>query len=80
MAGVRVATFYELTDILNDLQLDDIWGFVFKKEGHKWLSEANNQRIGDAYTFIALERDSKLVVALRMRTCVNRVYSSCFGF
>ncbi|MBI4479078.1 MAG: IS1 family transposase [Acidobacteria bacterium] len=48
---------------VNDLQLDEIWGFVFKKEGHKWTHEANNQAIGDAYTFIALERETKLIVA-----------------
>ena len=48
---------------VNDLQLDEIWSFVFKKEGHKWMHEMDNQRTGDAYTFIALERDSKLVVA-----------------
>ena len=48
---------------VNDLQLDEIWGYVFKKEGHKWIHEADNQKIGDAYTFIAIERDTKLIVA-----------------
>jgi IS1 family transposase len=48
---------------VRDLQLDEIWSFVFKKEQHKWPEEANIQAIGDAYTFIALERHSKLVVA-----------------
>lgn len=48
---------------VNDLQLDEIWSYVFKKEGHKWMAEVDNQQIGDAYTFIALERDSKMVVA-----------------
>ncbi|MCH8266988.1 MAG: IS1 family transposase [Acidobacteria bacterium] len=48
---------------VKDLQLDEVWTFVFKKEQNKWLSEAGNQRIGDAYTFIALERESKLIVA-----------------
>ena len=58
---------------VNDLQLDEIWSFVFKKEGHKWMHEMDNQRIGDAYTFIALERDSKLIVAwhLGKRTAPN---------
>jgi len=48
---------------VQDLQLDEIWSYVFKKEGHKWLAEMDNDRIGDAYTFIAFERDSKMVVA-----------------
>jgi IS1 family transposase/transposase-like protein len=48
---------------VNDLQLDEIWSYVAKKEGHKWMHEMDNERIGDAYTYIALERDSKLVVA-----------------
>ena len=38
LRGVRV----------NDLQLDKTWAFVFKKEGHKWANEMDNQRIGDA--------------------------------
>jgi IS1 family transposase/transposase-like protein len=48
---------------MKDLQLDEIWSYVGKKEGHKWMDEIDNQAIGDAYTFIALERDTKLVVA-----------------
>ena len=56
---------------VNDLQLDEIWGFVFKKEGHKWTHEIDNQKIGDAYTFIALERDSKLIVAWHLGKCTK---------
>ena len=48
---------------VQDLQLDEIRSYVGKKEGHKWRSEENNPKLGDAYTFIALERTSKLVVA-----------------
>ena len=48
---------------VKDLQLDEVWTFVFKKEQNKWMKEASNQRIGDAYTFIALERETKLVLA-----------------
>lgn len=46
-----------------DVEVDEIWGYVFKKEGHKWDSEANNQTIGDAYCFVAMERNTKLVLA-----------------
>ena len=48
---------------VRDLQLDEVWTFVKKKEGHKTPDEANDDSIGDAYTFIGLERHSKLVVA-----------------
>ena len=47
---------------VRDVEVDEIWGFVGKKEGHKWDSEANNQEIGDAYCFVAMERNSKLVL------------------
>jgi IS1 family transposase len=48
---------------VRDLEMDEIWGFVQKKEGHKWPHEAHDTSIGDAYTFIALDNHSKLVVA-----------------
>jgi IS1 family transposase len=47
---------------VKDLQCDEIWGFVFKKEAHKWPSEAKNESIGDAYTFVALDPNTKLVL------------------
>jgi hypothetical protein len=48
---------------VKDVQCDDIWGFVYKKEGHKWPHEAKATGIGDAYCFVAIERDTKLVLA-----------------
>jgi transposase-like protein/IS1 family transposase len=45
-----------------DVQCDEIWGYVQKKEAHKRPSEAHDNSIGDAYTFVAIERDSKLVI------------------
>jgi hypothetical protein len=48
---------------VRDLEMDEIWGFVQKKEGHTWPHEAHDKNIGDAYTFIALDSHSKLVVA-----------------
>lgn len=47
---------------VKELQLDEIWSYVAKKQGHIEDGEPA-ERIGDAYTFIALERTSKLVVA-----------------
>ncbi len=51
---------------VNDVQCDEIWGYVFKKEQHKWLHESKRQDIGDAYTFVAIERDSKLVLTFHL--------------
>jgi hypothetical protein len=48
---------------ISQLQADEIWTFVQKKEGHKFPHEAHSKEIGDAYTFIGLDRTSKLVVA-----------------
>lgn len=44
-------------------QLDEIWTFVGKKEGH--LKPEDDPEFGDAYTFVAMDADSKLVGAFR---------------
>jgi len=46
-----------------DVQADEIWTFVAKKEAHKRPSEAHDNSIGDAYTFIGIERHTKLILA-----------------
>lgn len=48
---------------VSDVQCDEIWGYVYKKEGHKWQYETDRKDIGDAYCFTALERHSKLLLA-----------------
>lgn len=48
---------------VRDLELDECWSYVFKKEGHKRPNEESSVEIGDQYTFIALDRRSKLVLA-----------------
>ena len=47
---------------VTDVQCDEIWAFVSKKEAHKTPAEANDESIGDAYCFVAIERSSKLVL------------------
>lgn len=47
---------------VKDVQCDEIWAFVQKKEAHKKPSEKDNDSIGDAYCFVAIERFSKLVL------------------
>lgn len=48
---------------VNDLQLDEMWGFVSMKEKTKKRKGKDDVTLGDAYTFVAIERHSKLVVA-----------------
>jgi len=47
---------------VKDIECDEIWGFVQKKEGHKAPEEAHDESIGDAYCFVAIERSTKLVL------------------
>lgn len=47
---------------VSDLELDEVWTYVGKHQRFIGPVEASN-RIGDAYTFIGLERTSKLVPA-----------------
>ncbi len=65
-AGDRCKTLM-ISKIVNvpvkDVQGDEIWGFVQKKEGHKRDQEKDIAGIGDAYCFIGIERHSKLILA-----------------
>src|ERR1035438_1845004 len=47
---------------VRDVEADEIWGFIQKKEGHKGPEEAHDNTIGDAYCFVAIERNTKLVL------------------
>ncbi len=47
---------------VKDVQCDEIWGFIQKKEAHKRDWEKNDETIGDAYCFVGIERHSKLVL------------------
>lgn len=51
---------------VEDVQVDEIWGYVQKKEGHKWAHEKDVAEIGDAYCFVAVERNTKLVLAFHL--------------
>jgi transposase-like protein/IS1 family transposase len=48
---------------VNDVQADEIWGFVGMKDKTRKRRGKDAQRLGDAYTWIAMERDSKLIIA-----------------
>jgi IS1 family transposase len=47
---------------VKDVQADEIWGYVGKKEAHKLPFEKDDDPIGDAYCYVAMERHSKLVL------------------
>jgi IS1 family transposase len=69
LAGRR-AVFVLSTKVQNvqvrDIQADEIWGFVRKKEGHKYPWEYNDEGIGDAWCFVGIERHSKLVLCFEL--------------
>jgi transposase-like protein/IS1 family transposase len=45
---------------VQDIELDEIWGFCFKKQ--KALRPGDDPSFGDAWCFTAIERSSKLIV------------------
>jgi transposase-like protein/IS1 family transposase len=49
---------------VKDVEVDEIWGFVGKKEAHK--SEDDGAELGDAYCFVGMERSTKLVLAYHL--------------
>lgn len=47
------------------IQVDEIWSFVGKKQRRVTRTD-NRQRVGDMWTFVALDADTKLVPAYRV--------------
>ncbi len=47
---------------VHDVEVDEIWGYVSKKENHKSAYDSQFAEIGDAYCFVAMERNTKLVL------------------
>ncbi len=47
-----------------DVEADEVWGFVQKKEGHK--AAGDGVEVGDAYCFVGMERTTKLVLAFHL--------------
>jgi len=46
------------------LELDEIWGFIGKKDKH--VRPEDNPRMGDVWTFCAIDADTKLVPAFKV--------------
>jgi IS1 family transposase len=51
---------------VTDVQVDEIWGFVGKKEKRRVYGDKDFHSIGDAWTFIGIERNTKLVLAFEL--------------
>ena len=47
------------------IQIDEIWGFVGKKQRHVSKNDNPNE-IGDTWTFVAMDSDTKLVPTFRV--------------
>lgn len=45
---------------VKDVECDEIWGYVGKKQ--KQVRPEDDQNLGDAYTFVAMERNTKLIL------------------
>lgn len=52
---------------LEFVEADEIWAYVAKKEAHKRTEEDKaNDKIGDAYTFVAIDAKTKLVACYQL--------------
>jgi transposase-like protein/IS1 family transposase len=64
MLGKRCQRFWDarMMDIpVNDIQCDELWGFIGCKEKARRALK-RDECFGDSYTYLAIERDTKLVV------------------
>lgn len=48
---------------VKDVEADEIWGFVGCKNRHKLNKGITDPKVGDAYTFVGIERNTKLILA-----------------
>jgi transposase-like protein/IS1 family transposase len=48
---------------VKDVEADEIWGFVGCKNRHKLFKGITDPKVGDAYTWVGIERNTKLVLA-----------------
>lgn len=48
---------------VKDVEADEIWGFVGMKNRAKMFKQLSDPTVGDAYTFVGIERNSKLILA-----------------
>ena len=61
---------------VRNLQVDEIWTFVAKKQKQLKKDELDNPTLGDQYVFVALDADTKLVPAYRIGKRTGRLAAS----
>ncbi len=55
---------------VNDVQVDEVWGYVFCKEKTRAKKYEGEDEIGDAYCYIGMERTTKVILAWHLgRRC-----------
>jgi transposase-like protein/IS1 family transposase len=63
---------------VTDVQTDEIWGYIGKKEGHKRPEEYSDESIGDVWTWVAIERNTKIVLAFSVgRRTLDEAFRLC---
>jgi transposase-like protein/IS1 family transposase len=60
----RVMGRYVRNVPVKDVECDEVWAFIGKKE--KRVHPEDDQNLGDCYTFVAIERNTKLVLNIAM--------------
>ncbi len=61
---------------VKNVEADEIWGYVYKKEGHIRAGEPEHE-IGDAYCFVGMERNTELVLVFHLGKR-SRVHADIF--
>jgi hypothetical protein len=51
---------------VQDVEADEIWGFVKMKRVTKTRKRVSDPQVGDTFTFVGIERNTKLVLAWHM--------------
>jgi transposase-like protein/IS1 family transposase len=62
--------------VAKDVQADELWSFVGCKEKHR-VARGYSQELGDSWTFLAIERETKLILAHKVG---QRDNATCWSF
>jgi hypothetical protein len=62
---------------VSEVQSDELWSFVAKKK--KRVQDRDDPTFGDSYTFVAIERNSKLVLAWHLGRRTGRDWDNHYA-
>jgi hypothetical protein len=51
---------------VKNVRADELWAYIRVKEKTKKKKDAHTEQLGDAYTFVAIERHTKPALALHL--------------